>query len=180
MANSLFRVGGHYTAFIYNGIQLGYAQMINERAPQPVAQPQPIQPLDSEYPIEIAIPGAIQAGTIEITFLELWGAEVWAQLGPPFSNILTDPTTGNQRAVGDLLDVFKAQLLQNSQNKSANSGITCSKVITKPDGSQRMVNYHNCYVVNAQIDELIQIGTMTIPKTITLMYLRRTESTFTA
>jgi len=100
MANSTFRVGGHYTAFTYNNQPLIYAQMINERAPQPVAQPQPIQPLDSAYPIEIALPAALQAGMLEITFLEQWNAEVWAQLGSNFVG------------AGDLLDVFKAQLAQ--------------------------------------------------------------------
>ena len=59
MANSTFRVGGGYTAFVYNGKPLIYAQMINERGPQPVATPQPIQPLDSPYPIEIALPIAL-------------------------------------------------------------------------------------------------------------------------
>jgi len=155
MATSTFRVGGHYTAFTYNGQTLIYAQMINETGPQPVAQPQPIQPLDSAYPIEIALPAALQAGTLEITFLEQWNAEVWAQLG------------GNFTTASDLLDVFKAQLAQGEVN--------CVKVITKPDGTQRQIVYQGCVVVNAQIDELIQIGTMTIPKTITIMYRSRKE-----
>lgn len=155
MATSTFRVGGHYTAFYYNGQALIYAQMLNERGPQPVAQPQPIQPLDSEYPMEIALPAALQAGTLEITFLDQWNAEVWSQLGAKFAT------------ASDLLDVFKAQLAQGE--------VSCTKLITKPDGTQRSVTYNGCVVVNAQIDELIQIGTMTIPKTITIMYRSRTE-----
>jgi hypothetical protein len=155
MANSTFRVGGHYTAFTYNGQPLIYAQMINERAPQPVAQPQPIQPLDSAYPIEIALPAALQAGMLEITFLEQWNAEVWAQLGANFAQ------------AGDLLDVFKAQLAQGE--------VVCVKIINNPNGTQRRITYTGCAVVNVQIDELIQIGTMTIPKTVTIMYRQRTE-----
>ena len=85
MANSKFRVGGGYTAFIYNGQPLVYAQIINERGPQPVNTPTPIQPLDSPYPIEIALPIALQTGMLEITFLEQWNAEVWAQLGGNFA-----------------------------------------------------------------------------------------------
>ena len=156
MATSLFRVGGHYTAFTYNGQALAYAQVINERGPQPVAQPQPIQPLDNAYPIEIALPAALNAGYLEITFLEQWNAEVWAQLGASFAN------------AADLLDVFKAQLAQGE--------VQCIKVINKPDGTQRRITYTGCVVVNVTVDELIQIGTMTIPKTITIMYRQRTET----
>jgi hypothetical protein len=155
MANSQFRVGGGYTAFIYNGKPLIYAQMIQERGPKPVNSPTPIQPLDSPYPIEIALPVALQAGMLELTFLEQWNAEVWAQLGANFST------------ASDLLDVFKAQLAQGE--------VTCVKVINKPDGTQRKVVYQGCVVVDVTIDELIQISTMTIPKTITIMYRSRKE-----
>jgi hypothetical protein len=155
MAKSTFRVGGGYTAFVYNGQPLIYAQAIQETAPQPVNTPQPIQPLDSPYPIEIAIPIALQAGMLQITFLEQWNAEVWSQLGNNFAT------------ASDLLDVFKAQLAQGE--------IQCVKIINKPDGTQRKIVYQGCIVYNVQIDELIQINTMTIPKTITIMYRSRKE-----
>lgn len=156
MASSTFRVGGSYTVFTYNNQKLAYAQMISETGPQPVAQPQPIQPLDSAYPIEIALPAALQAGTLAITFLEEWDQEVWAQLGGQFTT------------AADLLDVFKAQLAQGE--------INCTKIINNPDGSSRTIAYTGCVVTNVTIDELVQIGTMTIPKTITIMYRQRTET----
>lgn len=155
MANSTFRVGGHYTSFVYNGKSLIYAQVITERAPSPVALPQPIQPLDSSYPIEIALPAALEAGMLEIQFLEQWNAEVWAQLGTNFAT------------ASDLLDVFKAQLAQGE--------VQCIKIINKPDGTQRRIVYQGCVVYNVTVDELVQIGTMTIPKTITIMYRSRKE-----
>lgn len=155
MATSTFRVGGGYTAFIYNGQPLIYAQIITERAPSPVANPTPIQPLDAPYPIEIALPIALSNGYLEIQFLEQWNAEVWAQLG------------GNFATASDLLDVFKAQLAQGE--------VTCVKVINKPDGTQRKIVYQGCVVTNVTIDESIQINTMTIPKAVTLMYRSRKE-----
>jgi hypothetical protein len=155
MATSTFRVGGGYTAFVYNGQPLIYAQVINERAPQPVNTPTAIQPLDSPYPIEIALPIALGTGSLEITFLEQWNAEVWAQLG------------GNFTTASDLLDVFKAQLAQGA--------VTCIKVINKPDGTQRKIVYQGCVVTNVTIDEMVAIGTMTIPKIITIQYLSRKE-----
>jgi len=155
MAYSQFRVGGHYTVFLYKNKTLAYVQMVTERAPQPVAQPQPIQPLDQQYPIEIALPAALQAGYLEIMFLEQWNQEVWAQLG--FNN------------ASDLLDVFNQQL--------ASGELTLVKQIKNPNpnGTSRQITYTGCVVVNAQIDETIQIGTMTVPKTMTIMYRKRTE-----
>ena len=129
--------------------------MISEVGPQPVQQPQPIQPLDSPYPIEIAFPIALSAGTLEIMFLEQWNAEVWAQLG------------GNFSTASDLLDVFKAQLAQGE--------VTCVKVINKPDGTQRKIVYQGCVVTNVTIDEQINIQSMTIPKTIRIVYRSRKE-----
>jgi hypothetical protein len=155
MATPKFRVGGGYTAFVYNGQPLIYAQMLNETGPQPVNQPTPIQPLDAPYPIEIALPIALSAGQLQITFLEQFNAEVWAQLGSNFAT------------ASDLLDVFKAQLAQGE--------VTCIKIINKPDGTQRKIVYQGCVVYNVQIDEQVQIGTMTIPKTITIMYRSRKE-----
>ena len=155
MANSTFRVGGGYTAFVYNGKPLIYAQMVNERAPSPVANPTPVQPLDSPYPVEIVLPIALSAGFLELTLLETWDAEVWAQLGASFAT------------ASDLLDVFKAQLAQGE--------VSMVKVINKPDGTQRKIVYQGCVVINVQIDEMIQIGTLTIPKQITIMYRSRKE-----
>ena len=155
MAQSQFRVGGGYTAFTYNGKPLIYAQVIREVAPQPVNNPMPIQPLDSPYPIEIALPAGLSLGYLEINFLEQWDAEVWAQLGANFAT------------AGDLLDVFKAQLAQGE--------VSMVKIINKTDGTQRRIVYQGCVVTNVTIDETVQINTMTINKAVTIAYRSRRE-----
>ena len=80
MATPKFRVGGGYTFFNFNGQPLAFVDVVRETAPRPVAAPQAIQPLDRPYPIEIALPNALEAGTIEVTFREQWDQEVWEQL----------------------------------------------------------------------------------------------------
>ena len=80
---------------------------------------------------------------------------MWAQLG------------GNFTTASDLLDVFKAQLAQGE--------VTCVKVINKPDGTQRKIVYQGCVVTDVTIDEMVQVNTMTIAKSITLMYRSRKE-----
>lgn len=161
MATSKFRVGGGYTTINFNGKPLLYVDLIREAAPRPVAAPQSIQPMDSKYPIEIAFPAALEAGTLEITLREQWNAEVWAYLpGGAFAT------------ASDLLDVFKAQL---SAPYLGNQW-TVTKIINIPGGGTRTVTYKGVVVVNVMIDETVNIGTMTFPKSITLMYLRRQET----
>jgi hypothetical protein len=156
MATSIFRVGGGYTFFKYNGQVLNYVDVVRETAPRPVAAPQAVQPLDSPYPIEIAFPAALEAGTIEITFREQWNQEVWEQL------------PGLQYAQ-DLLAVFNAQLQQNA--------ITLTKVIGSTQTTPiRTITYRGCRIVNVMIDETVNIGTMTFPKSVQMMYLQRMES----
>ena len=161
MATSQFRVGGGYTTINFNGQPLIYVDLIRETAPRPVAAPQAIQPMDSKYPIEVAFPAALEAGTLEITFREQWNAEVWAYL----------PGAGFQNA-SDLLDVFQAQLNNNSLGKDW----TVTKVITNPNKTSRTITYMGCVVVNVMVDETVNIGTMTFPKSVQLMYLRRQET----
>lgn len=154
MANTIFRVGGGYTVFLYQTKPLAYVDVVRETGPRPVAAPQAIQPLDSEYPIEVALPAALEAGTIEVTFREQWDTEVWEQL-PGFG--LTN----------DLLGVFKAQLLAGP--------VTLTKIIGSQQTPIRRIDYLKCYVVNVMIDETVNIGTMTFPKSVQIMYTQRTE-----
>ena len=155
MATPKFRVGGGYTFFNFNGQPLAFVDVVRETAPRPVAAPQAIQPLDRPYPIEIALPNALEAGTIEVTFREQWDQEVWEQL-PGFAE------------TNDLLEIFKRQL--------GAGQITFTKFIGDNRTSPvRVIQYLNCYVVNVMIDETVNIGTMTFPKSVQMMYTQRTE-----
>lgn len=161
MAKSTFRVGGGYTTINFNGTPLLYVDLIRESAPRPVAAPQPIQPLDRPYPIEIALPAALEAGMLEITLREQWNAEVWAYLpGGAFAK------------ASDLLDVFKAQLTNGNLGKDW----SVTKNIKDPSGKiVRTITYTGVVVTNVMVDESVQISTMTFPKSIQMMYLQRKE-----
>ena len=171
MATSKFRVGGGYTTINFNSNPLLYVDLIRETAPRPVAAPQSIQPMDSSYPIEIAFPHALEAGTLEITFREQWDAEVWAYL----------PNSGFKNAA-DLLDIFKAQLNPAAATDGSNtpatlgSDWTMTKTIKNPSGTSRVITYQGIVVVNVMVDETVNIGTMTFPKSVQMMYLRRFET----
>lgn len=158
----IFRVGGSgYTVFHFNNAPLAYVNMLRDQAPQPVAEPEPIQPIDCKYPIEIAFPRAHGVGVITVEFLEQWNDNVWGQLPAPFQD------------AADIIDVFDANL------RAGN--LQCVKIIKKTDSSGRLVpvrkiTYHGCKITRIDESEEIMIGTMTLPKSIDITYTHKTRT----
>lgn len=152
MPQSKVRVGGSgLTVFSWggSGAALAYLQTIQDTAPTPVAQAVPVQSITDPYPSEIVTARAVGAGTLRLTFYELWNQSVWESL-PGFSG------------AHSLLDVLTRQLSLGS--------ISCRKIIKTPSGSPRTKVYHNCVIVDVDDGEQINIGTMVMPKGITVMY----------
>jgi hypothetical protein len=178
MTTTSIRVGGAYTRLTWSApgsssVNLAWVDVIQESAPQPVAAAQPIQPVDSEYPLEIAFPGALEAGSLTVTIREQWNTEVWNAFYSTYNDIPANWATdsdGNNKVISDLLGVFKAQL--------AAGTVGLSKIIVDPTTRSpiRQVTYHNPTIVNVAIDETVNIGTMTFPKSIQFMYTQRLET----
>ena len=152
-------VGSGYTLFSYNGQNINFCQEVQDTPPQPVAPPQPVQPIDAQHPLEIAVPSAAGAGQLTLTIIEQWSQEVWAQF-PGYS------------AINDIVDLL---------NVSASiGGVTCVKLITPPSSTgvaSRMVIYHGCMIVNANLGEDVRIESMTVGKTVQLMYTSQSRKT---
>ena len=178
MATTNIRVGGAYTRLTWtapggSSVNLAWVDVIQESAPQPVAQAQPIQPIDSEYPLEIALPGALEAGSLTVTIREQWNTEVWNAFYSTYNDIPANWSSNvgdTNQVISDLLGVFKAQL--------ASGNVKLSKLILDPTTRKpiRQIHYHNPTIVSVAIDETVNIGTMTFPKSIQFMYTRRFES----
>jgi hypothetical protein len=144
------RVGGSgFTTLTWQGQRLAWCQSTNDRAPQPVAAAVAVQPMDEKHPVEIVTAQAVGGGTLELTFFELWNAPVWAAL-PGFEG--TD----------NLLDVLQRQLQMGE--------ITVRKIIKNPNGPMRVRVYHNCVITDFDESERVEIGTMTMPKTVRIQY----------
>lgn len=150
MADSQFRIGGsNFTTFQWQNTPLLFATTFSDTTPAPVTGAEQIQPLDAEHPLEIITPRAVRAGTLRVTLYERWVEHTWNQLAGLAG------TTG-------ILDIFKQQV------KIGN--ISCQKIIKKPDGSFRARNYYGCVITDVNDSETIQIGTMSMPKDLTIMY----------
>lgn len=150
MPDSQTRIGGSgWTSFSWRGTTLAWAQTLNDTAPAPVAAAQAVQPLDAQHPVEIVTARAVGMGTLRLTLFELWNGPVWQQL----------PGLGGSAT---LLDVLTQQVTLGD--------VSCRKVIKKPTGGFRTKVYYGCTITDADDGESINIGTMTLPKNITVAY----------
>ncbi len=148
------RIGGAgFTTMTFRGTRLAYLQTLQDTPPQPVAGAQVVQAIDDEVPQEIVTSMAVGAGTMRMTFFELWNEPVWSRL-PGLEGTNT------------LLDVLKRQIQLGE--------ISCRKLIKSPMGITRARVYHGCVLTDIDEGEQINIGTMTIPKTITMQYIKTT------
>lgn len=144
------RVGGSgFTTMLYQNQRLAYLQVMQDTPPTPVATAQAVQPIDEHVPLEIVTAMAVGVGTLRCTFYELWNEPVWAAL-PGLEGTF------------NLLDVLRRQV-----NLGA---ITMQKIIKSPSGLMRARIFHNVVVTDIDEGENINIGTMTLPKTLTFQY----------
>lgn len=150
MAESKVRIGGSgFTVMTWRGQRLAYLQTLQDAPPQPVAQAQAIQPIDEPEPMEIVTAQAVGAGTLRMTFYELWNQPVWELLP-------------GLEGAHNLLQVLQRQVQLGE--------ITCRKIIKVPNGAYRTYVYNGCVIVDIDQGEQVNIGTMSLPKTITMQY----------
>lgn len=155
MAEPRVRIAGSgLTIMTFRSQRLAYLQTIQDTPPQPVAAAQPIQPIDAQYPLEIATALAVGPGMLRLTFYELFSAPVWA-------------TLPGLEGTNTLLEVLIRQVQLGA--------ISCRKIVQAPlTGEMRARVYHNCVVTDIDEGEQINIGTMTIPKTMSITYTNTT------
>lgn len=150
MVASVTRIGGSgFTTMMWNGKRLAYLQVMQDTPPAPVASAQAVQPIDESVPLEIVTAMAVGCGTLRCTFYELWNEWVWNQLP-------------GLQGTANLLQVLQAQINMGT--------VTMQKVIKSPTGFMRSKVYHNVVITDIDEGENINIGTMTLPKTLTMQY----------
>ena len=154
MAESKTRIGGSgFTTMTWRGTRLAYLQTLQDTPPQPVAGAQVVQAIDDESPQEIVTSKAVGAGSLRLTFYELWNEPVWSRLP-------------GLEGTNNLLEVLKRQVQLGE--------VSCRKLIKSPSGITRARVFHGCVLTDIDEGEQVNIGTMTLPKTMTMQYLKTT------
>lgn len=134
---------------LWQGQRLAYLQTMQDTPPTPIAQAQSVQPIDEPVPLEIVTAMAVGPGTLRLTFYETWPAPVWAMLP-------------GLEGTSNLLEVLKRQIQLGT--------VTLQKVIKNQSGMMRAKVFHNCVVVDIDEGENVNIGTMVLPKNLTVQY----------
>lgn len=175
----VFRVGGSgFTAFHWMGHVIGFAQMVGHQAPQPVAQPSAVQPLDARYPLQILVPAAVGAGTLQLQLFELYTSKVWDQI-MRVTDTIDSSTGGALPQYNDLSEIFL-------RLSALSTPVSCTKIVYPPNVGVRggasgitayADTYHNCMITDVRDDEQINIGTMEVVKNMTIQYTYMTRST---
>jgi hypothetical protein len=154
-------VGSNYTTFQYQGKPIAYLEGFQDSGQRALSNGgagyEFIHPLGYEVPTDIVTSRVLDGGTLTLSIRELWNQEVWEQL---------QGLTGTKTIV----DIFK-KLAQTPQY------VTCTKIITPPSGSGSRYGkiYHRCTIVNAEDGETVQIGALSVAKTLTIAYTHTTK-----
>lgn len=152
------RVVGGYTVFHWQNHPIGWTNSVQVTAVTPVADAQPVQPMNALRPLEIVTPRAHSYGTITLTRLELWNKSIWQDLaGLANSN--------------DIIDIF--EYVAGLANP-----ITVTKYIRVPGnaGTDRYEQFFNVVVASVDDGEVDALNTMTIEKTMLLWYTHSKKS----
>lgn len=154
-------VGSGFSVLRWQGQKVAFLESVQDQGTSPVGPPVAVQPLDEPYPIEFAVPRAMNGGQITLTIRELWNKPVWQHL------------KGFEQA-NNLLDVWRAMAAMPGT-------ITAQTIIKPPQGNYwRLKTYHNLIIADIDDSESISIGAMTVPRQISCMYTHSTRSTVAA
>jgi hypothetical protein len=159
-------VGSGFTAFTYAGQPIAFLDEVHDSGQQPIRQYEAVTPLDALYPAEFALPRVRAEGTLQLVVRELWNQPVWWALGKG--------STGNSLAgTYNIVDVY-------NKMAATTTPIVCQTIIkspiTNPKPTWRGWTYHNCVVTAIDDREAVQIGTLTFPRNLSLIYAYKTNT----
>jgi hypothetical protein len=146
--------GSNYTTFRYAGKSIAYLEEVSDSGQEPVSGPQPIMPLGYTHPAEIVTSRAVGIGTLLLNIREIWHEEVWQQMAG-----LAGST--------DILEVFDALSRQVNY-------VTCTKIITPPDGRRYGKTYHRCVITRVPDGETFNLAALSEVKSVRIAYTHTT------
>jgi hypothetical protein len=144
--------------FHFMGNPISFLDEIHDSGQAPIRQYEAVTPLGDYFPREFAFPRVKSEGQLQFIIRELWNDPVWWQLSGFASTF-------------NIVDVYNA-----NSDAGAKSKLTCSTIIRKPYGVaavnavDRGWTYQNTNLITIDDREVVQIGALTMPRTITAVY----------
>jgi hypothetical protein len=147
-------VGSGFTTFQYSGKAIAFLDEIHDSGQAPIRQYEAVTPLGDYFPREFALPRVKSEGQLQFIIRELWYSPVWWQLAGMANTY-------------NIIDVYNAQA-------GTVTPISASTIIRKPphtaSNADRGWTYHNVNLITIDDREVVQIGALTMPRTLTAVY----------
>jgi hypothetical protein len=154
-------VGSNYSTFQWNGVSIAYLERVVDQGVVTYGPVEAIHPLGEKHVTEFAVPRILRFGTMTLTIRELWEKPVWQHLA-------------GLAGANDLLDVWAVLA-------SDPSPVTCVTAIKPPQGNIiRTKTYHNVVIQDIDDSETIDIGSMSVARSLTCVYTHSTRAVLTA
>lgn len=170
--------GSAFTVFLWQGNVIGFANQVATVSPTPVANPTPIQPIDSPYPVEIVTPAASTIGTMTLQLTELYNQKVWERLAglsgsPNLVNIFIRMASFGLTNQGQGISLAKLVSPPPLQGVNPAQGNIDGQITSNIPGQYGEI-YQNVVITNVEDGETITIGTVLLNKNITIAYTNYT------
>lgn len=149
-------VGSGFTVFQWHGKAVAFLDEVHDSGQAPIRQYEAVTPLGDYYPREFALPRVKSEGQLQFIIREMWNQPAWWALS------LYSGTY-------NILDVYNI-------TASTPVPISCSTIIKKPynqavsSNANRGWTYQNVNLITIDDREVVQIGALTMPRTITAVY----------
>ncbi len=152
-------VGSGFTTFHIMGKAIAFLDEVHDSGQAPIRQYEAVTPLGDYFPREFALPRVKAEGQLQFIIREMWNLPVWWQIAL-FANTY------------NIIDIYNLQA-------GLASPITASTIIKKPFGMSganakpRGWTYANVNLIQIDDREVVQIGALTMPRTLTAIYANK-------
>jgi len=169
--NRVRQTGSAFTAWQFTGSASNQAspnfilcQEVSHRAPQPIAQPVEIHPLNYLRPTEIVVPRAISHGEITLTIMESFNKSIFDQLGFNYP----------ENSIHDLADFFNWMMTSSDAIDDLGSKIELVRVIRDPNPTRpyRKKIFEGAKIIDIRDDETTTVDSTVNPLQITVWYTK--------
>lgn len=170
-------VGSGFSVFRYQGKSIAFLDEVHDSGQQPIRQYEAVTPLDAEHPVEFALPRVRQEGTITLIVRELWAYPVWWGLaGLTGTNNIVDVYNAMEKTTSPITctTLVMKDTINGSATAATEAAGTSGDATAARSNAYRGWTYNNCVVTAIDDSEAIQIGTLTFPRTLALVYAYKT------
>ena len=148
-------VGSGFTAFMFMGKPVAFLDEVHDSGQAPIRPYEAVTPLGDYFPREFVFPRVKSEGQLQFIIRELWNQPAWWALGA-FTNTY------------NIIDVYNVQA-------GTSRPLTCTTLVKMPYGMPSTVKnrgwtYGNVNLIAIDDREVVQIGALTMPRTITAVY----------